>query len=232
MHGSSSREHTSANTQENALDFVIERHLKGKLNTALPVRVDAVNPGKVGPTGTVDITPLVGQLDGEGKALAPQTIYGVPYTRIQGGVAAVIVDPEPGDIGLAVFCQRDISSAMASKGSANPGSYRCFDQADAWFIGGGKNETPEIYLELTQEGIATLRAPVKLILDTPLVEFTGVFTQGTGEGAGGMSTFNGSLKTTGDQLSDGDQVAGTVSQQGHVHEGVQSGSDTTGRPEK
>lgn len=42
MHGSSSREHFSANTPENALDFVIERYLKGKLNTALPVRVVAV----------------------------------------------------------------------------------------------------------------------------------------------------------------------------------------------
>lgn len=226
MHGSSSREHFSANTPENALDFVIERYLKGKLNTALPVRVVAVNPGKVGPCGTVDVMPLVGQLDGEGNALAPQTIHGVPYTRIQGGVAAVIVDPEPGDIGLAVFCQRDISSAMANKGSANPGSFRTFDQADAWYIGGGKNKTPEIYLELKQEGVATLRAPLKIILDSPLVELTGVLSQGTGEGAGGESTFNGRIKST------GDQVAGTVSQMGHVHEGVQAGGDTTGRPEQ
>ena len=59
-----SRKPTSANNAENALDFIIERALKSKVNTAAPVRVDAVQPGKTGPVGTVTITPLVAGLDG------------------------------------------------------------------------------------------------------------------------------------------------------------------------
>ena len=47
---------------------------------------------------------------------------------------------------------------------------------------------------------------------------------GTGSGAC-VSTFTGSLKTT------GDVVAGTVSLQSHVHTGVQSGNGTTGQPQ-
>lgn len=219
-----SRKPTSANNAENALDFIIERALKSKVNTAAPVRVDAVQPGKTGPVGTVTITPLVAGLDGDGNALAAQPIFNVPYSRIQGGKAALIIDPEPGDIGWAVFCQRDISSVKANKGAANPGSFRTFDQADAIYLGGILNKAPEIYLELTQEGVATLRAPQKIILDTPLVEVTGIFRQGTGEGAGGTSTFNGHIHST------GDQVAGNISQKNHVHQDVQPGSGSTGKP--
>ena len=47
---------------------------------------------------------------------------------------------------------------------------------------------------------------------------------GTGSGAC-VSTFTGSLKTT------GDVVAGTVSLQSHVHTGVQSGNGSTGQPQ-
>lgn len=225
-----SRTATSGNDPANAQDFIIERFLKSKVNTAILVKVDSVDPGAVGPVGTLTCTPLVAGMDGDGNAIPAQPIHNVPYLRIQGGVAALILDPMPGDLGLAVTCQRDVSSAKKSKGPANPGSFRFFDQADSLYLGGFLNDKPEIYLELTQEGVATLRAPQKIVLDSPLVEITGTLTQGTGSGQGGTSTFNGNVHTTGNQTSDGDQVAGDISQKSHVHTGIEPGPSNTGGP--
>lgn len=84
------------------------------------------------------------------------------------------------------------------------------------------------------EGIA----PKIIRLETPILEVTGIIQAGTGIGAGGLSSFNGSIHTTGDQISDGgqysggDQVAGTVSQKHHIHEGVEPGGGTTAEPVK
>lgn len=217
------RKSTTANNPENALDFIIERMLKGRVNTAAPVRVDGVQPGGTGQAGFVTITPLVAQLDADGNSLAPQPIHNVPYSRLQGGVAAVIVDPVPGDIGWAVFCQRDISSVKANRGAANPGSYRTFDQADAIYLGGILQKKPLIWLELTQEGVATLRAPQKVVLDTPLVQVLGRIEQTGQQGQG--STFTGGLTNSGGKVTSNNIVL-----EDHLHEDVQPGDGTTGKP--
>lgn len=52
---------------------------------------------------------------------------------------------------------------------------------------------------------------------------TPAFTLG-GDGGGAEATFTGNLKTT------GDMVAGSISQQHHIHTGVQSGPADTGQP--
>ena len=221
----STRRATSANTPYNAMSYMVENMINAKVNTAIPVRVDAVRPGKTGAVGRLDATPLVAQRDAFGSTLAPQRMYDLPYARIQGGKAALILDPTPGDIGIAVFAQQDISLVGGEGNSpVQSGSFRSFDMADGMYIGGILNGSPDIWLELTQEGTATLHAPVKIILDAPLTEITGLLRQGTGTGAGGTATFNGSIRTS------GDQVAGTVSLQQHIHGGVDTGNGYTRSP--
>jgi hypothetical protein len=39
----------------------------------------------------------------------------VPYFRVQGGADAIIIDPKVGDLGIAVFCSRDITGVKRSK---------------------------------------------------------------------------------------------------------------------
>lgn len=158
---------TSATSAANMLQFTVNSALLKSINTALPVRVDKVYPGGTGPVGRVDVTPLVGQVDAAGKKL-PRTIsYNVPYLRVQGGIAALIIDPVPGDIGIAVFAQDDISLVVTgTKKPVQPGSHRHFDLADALYLGGIVNRAPEIYLELTQGKVATLYAPMKVVVKT------------------------------------------------------------------
>lgn len=152
----------------NALAFLV-RAMLGDVATATIVRVEAVsNDGGVSPVGTVDILPLVAQVDGFGVAQEHGTIYGCPYMRLQGGANAVILDPQVGDIGIAVFASRDISSVIANKGPANPGSRRTHSMADGLYIGGVLNGTPEQYVQFSDAGI-TLSSPNAVTLQAPAV---------------------------------------------------------------
>lgn len=213
---------TSTNSPYNALSFMMEQAIKGKVNTAIPVRVDSVEAGGVGPVGYVSATPLVCQRDGFGNTLPPTSIPRLPYTRIQGGVAALIIDPMPGDVGIAVFAQQDISTVGGSTPS-QAGSFRSYDMADGMYIGGIINKEPEVYIELTQEGVVTIHAPQKIVLDSPLVEITGQLQQTGSLGQG--TTLMGGLTNTGGSLSSN----GTTFES-HTHKGVQSGSGSSGAP--
>lgn len=239
-----SRQLTTGGSQFNALNFLMERILAGQLNTASPVIVVGVSPGAVGPVGTVDVLPLVSQIDASGKGIPPQTIYSVPYSRIQGGIAALIIDPLVGDVGWCVFCQRDISGVQTGASApVQPGSFRMFDQSDAIYLGGILNKIPEIYLELTQEGVATLKAPQKIILEAPQVAInasesctitspvTNITGQlNTGTDGGGAISMNGNISHTGSMTSTGDHVAGGISLDNHVHSGIEPGSGNTDKP--
>ncbi|MBE1237447.1 hypothetical protein IHV25_07270 [Phaeovibrio sulfidiphilus] len=158
---------TATGSPTNALSFMMEALVKRKVNTALPVRVDAVEPGGRGPVGYVSVTPLVSQADAYANALEPKTIHHVPYARVQGGACALIVDPQPGDIGIAVFAKRDIS--VLRTGAERPvqaGSFRMFSEADAMYIGGIVNRAPTVWVEMTGEGEVTVRGPARVRLET------------------------------------------------------------------
>ena len=152
------RKLSSANSPVNAISFLVERMMAGGLNTSTLVRVDEVESSDPDNLRVV-VTPLVPQIDGDGNTLAPQPIYDVPYSRLQGGKAALIIDPVVGDIGVALFTQRDISTVKQTRSSGQPGSLRTFDQADALYIGWVLNQQPTVFLELTQDSKARLVAP-------------------------------------------------------------------------
>ncbi len=138
----------------NTQAFAIEA-LLAKLQTATVVRVEAcTNDGGVSPFGFVDVTPLVAQVDGSGNLTPHGTVFQLPYHRLQGGANAVIMDPKKGDLGIAVFASRDISSVKATQAAAGPGSGRSYDWADGMYIGGLLNGTPSQYLQFNDDGIS------------------------------------------------------------------------------
>lgn len=141
------------------LRFVVQSLLAG-VRTAIPVQVMAVtNAGGVSPIGTVSIQPLVNAIDASGQATAHGTVYNCPYLRIQGGTNAVILDPQVGDIGLAVICDRDISATQAGNAAAPPGSNRRFDLSDAVYLSSIMGSTiPTQYIEFNTAGI-TIHSP-------------------------------------------------------------------------
>lgn len=144
---------TSGTSDFNAHSFLI-RQILGSLAIALPVKIVSVtNTGDISPVGSVDVQPLVNLLDGSGQATPHGILHALPYMRLQGGMNAVVMDPHVGDIGIAVFAHRDISSVKATKAQANPGSFRRFDLSDGMYIGGILNGTPNQYIQFNTSGI-------------------------------------------------------------------------------
>ena len=162
----------SASSDYNKIWFTI-RQLIGKLCTATVVRVEAVsNSGGVSPIGTVDVTVLVNLIDGLGNATEHGVISGLPYCRVQGGQNAIIIDPQVGDVGVAVFAQRDISAVKASKGArSNPGSRRRYDWADGIYLFSIIAQAPFQYIQFTPTGI-NIQSPIVNILG--VLEVNGV----------------------------------------------------------
>lgn len=159
----------SGTSDYNAQSFVIWQILRSISGARLVEVMAVTNAGSVTPVGFVDVRPLVNQLDGYSNATPHGTIYHLPYFRLQGGANAVILDPQVGDMGVAVIEDRDISSVKANLGQANPGSKRIFDMADGLYFGGFLNGTPAQYFQFSTAGIAVV-SPTKITLQAPLVE--------------------------------------------------------------
>jgi hypothetical protein len=124
---------SSTATELQALSFLVNSIL-AHVRTVHPVRVVAVHGGGLGPIGTVDVLPLVSQVNGIGQGQAHTIVYGRPYNRWQGGSSAVILDPEVGDIGQLQCCDRDISNVVATLTAALPASLRRFSFADGIYV--------------------------------------------------------------------------------------------------
>lgn len=212
------------------LEFVIQA-LLGRTATAQLVAVKAcTNSGGLSQWGTVDVIPLVNQVAGDGTNVPHGTLYKLPYKRLQGGKNAVIIDPEPGDIGLAVFAMRDISSVKSNPVSAvknatgtagtPPGSARQYDLADGCYFGGFLNVTPTQYVRFSPAGIE-IHSPVKVIVTAPGIDLIAdtvvniqaptINLKGTVAQTAGPVTMAQTLAVTGDaSVGGGLSVTGTT----------------------
>lgn len=140
-------------TPFNASAFQIAQML-GIMNIAKLVQVQAcTNTSAVAAVGTVDVLPLVNLLDGQGNSSSYGSIYKLPYFRLQGGTGGFISDPVKGDIGLAVFTDRDSSVVKRTKKQSNPGSWRQFDLADGMYLGGFLNAAPTQYFRFVTDNM-------------------------------------------------------------------------------
>jgi hypothetical protein len=124
-----------------------------KVETATIVKVVSVSGGGLGPVGFLDCVPQVARVDGANRSYSRGTLHNLPYLRLQGGANAVIIDPQPGDLGIAVFSSRDISSVKNNRGPSNPGSLRRFSASDGMYLGGILNGVPTQYVSFGTDGI-------------------------------------------------------------------------------
>lgn len=161
-----------------------------QVQTVSLVQVEScTNSGGIEPVGTVNVKVLVNIMTANRTAIPHGTIYELPYHRMQSGQNAIIMDPQPEDIGIALFCSRDSSVVKRTKAQANPGSYRMFDWADGLYIGGVLNGTPAQY-------IAFLAG---IVMATPVVSTTGNLAVGTGA-SGVFTTSTGQTVTVQDGI--------------------------------
>lgn len=190
-------------------NFIISS-LINRIQTVTLVQVKAVKAAGLNPVGTVDVQPMVAQLDGQGGIHHHEIIFNIPYFRLQGGKNAVIIDPQVGDIGMCGFCSRDISSVKNTKKPSSPQSRRKFDYADGLFFGGFLNGTPNQYIFFKDSGIDIV-SPSEIKIKASKV------------------TIDAPIETTSSITSSGDMIAGGISQQEHTHPGDSGG--TTGKPQ-
>lgn len=215
----------SGTSPSNVLEFVGDQQRKD-VYTALPVTVQAVYPGET--TGYVDVLPLVGTYDGKKEVVPPVTLYHLPYSRIQGGMAALIIDPVVGDKGLAVFCMQDVSSVTAdTKEPQQPGSFRSHSMSDGYYIGGFLNQKPAVFVEVVPSGVININTNGGTCnVQTGTCNIT----------APGGVNITGNVSVTGSTNISGTlDVVGAVTGAGvglstHVHSGVEPGGGNTGGP--
>lgn len=192
----------TAGSEYNSLQFLVQQAIRGQVHTAIPVQVQAVS-GLF-----VDVLPLVSNVDGYGEAVEPTSLFHLPVFRYYAGVAAFVVDPVVGDIGLAVFAQSDSSNVQeGTTKPQQPASFRRFSQSDGFYLGGFHKSSPSVYIEIKQDGKINIVAPSGVTVTSPDASFSGNVTIA------------------------GDATIGGISFAGHVHGGVQTGGDTTSTPQ-
>lgn len=146
--------YAAGNSQYNALSFMIQQAIREQVNTCIICKVVGVSDGYV------DVLPMVTQVSGKDEAIAPTTLYKLPYMRYHAGIAAVILNPVVGDIGLAVFAGKDCSNVkVGTTEPVPPASFRDNSMANGFFIGGFLNQAPSVFIELTQGGAVNITAP-------------------------------------------------------------------------
>lgn len=224
--------------------FIIRTTLE-EMNTAMPVKVVAVYAGGSGsPTGYVDVLPLVGFVDMDGNMIDMSTLYHLPYFRLQGGIAAIVTDPVVGDIGLAVFTQRDSTNVVVgTKQTVRPGSFRKYSISDGFYIGGFLNQKPKIFLELKQDETADLTAQSGIVMNVnggcTINANSGCTINASGGGCtiNGNTTINGNLTVTSGHYSTmngninvvgGEVDVDGVTMKGHVHSCPHGGETSPG----
>jgi hypothetical protein len=138
----------------NAMRFAIKAMIDRVCTCTMVKVVSCTNADALAGVGTVVVQPQINMLDGVGTGLPHGQLHALPYMRYQGGANAIIMDPEPGDIGIAIFAQHDITKFKNTKSAANPGSRRKFSMSDGLYIGGFLNGTPNQFIQfITGTGI-------------------------------------------------------------------------------
>lgn len=174
---------TTTDDEYNTLSFVFWL-LMNNIQTATIVKVlSCTNDGGLSPVGRVTVQPCVNQMTGNRQAVAHGEISNCLYSRITGGDNAIIMDPKAGDLGLMVFCSRDISAVVANAGPANPGSFRKFDWADGIFtMNVPLGKTPTQYVRFSDTDGIEIVSPTKITLTAPTIDIGLSGTVNIGDG--------------------------------------------------
>jgi hypothetical protein len=130
-------------------------------------------------------------MTGNQVAVPHDKIFNCLYSRISGGRNAIIMDPEVNDIGLMVFCSRDISNVIANAGIANPGSFRMFNWADGVFtMNVPLGITPNQYIRFSDTDGIVMSSPTKITLTAPEID---IGLSGTVNMGDGNTTIDGKV---------------------------------------
>lgn len=214
----------TATSEYNRLHFAIEQQVRNSVKTMWIGRIDSCDtPDGASPSGTVSATSMTAQSDAQGQSLPMASVGGLPHTRYQHGIAAIIINPVPGDLVAFGVCKRDISTiGQDTTEPQRAGSYRQFDEADSVALGSVHTKEPEVYIELKQDKTIKVICPEGYTLETDAdvhIKASGSVIIDAPE-----VTISGNLTVQGEVTGNG------VVLSQHVHSGVDRGSSNTDRP--
>lgn len=190
-----------------SLRFLVRQMMNG-MATATLVEVVSADAS----TKTVNVKPMVKQIDGAGNTIDHGTIHNIPYFTIRGGAAAIKLTPRAGDIGMVAFCHSDISGVKETGTASAPSTRRRFDWSDGLYFGGFlSRSTPTTFIEVDPDTGVTITSPAGITIN-------------------GDVQHSGNWTTTGTITGETDVVGNGTSLHSHKHGGVQTGSSQTGSP--
>ena len=211
-------------SEYNRLHFAVEQQIRNTVKTAWIGRVDSCSTSDgATPSGSVSATNLTSQSDAEGNSLGMASVSDLPFARYQHGIAAIILNPVPGDIMAFAVCKRDISTINGeTEEPQRAGSYRQFDEADSVALGSVHTKEPEVYIELRQDKTIRVICPEGYTLETDATVNI--------KASGGVTIDAPTVTITGNLSVNGEVTGKGVALSAHVHSGVDRGSSNTNPP--
>ena len=159
---------------------------------------------------------------GNFKSAPLPVLVDVPVIFPRGGGCTITFPIKAGDECLVIFSDRCIDFWWQNGGVQEPVDQRQHDLSDAFAIVGPQSQAQKI------SGISTTSVQVRTDDGRSFIE---LMQGGNVNITTPLLTVNGNVQVNGTVTSTGDQVAKGISQTGHVHSGVQSGSSQTGGPQ-
>lgn len=221
------RQGVGGKTMFDVLEFFF-RQEQSRVRTTTIVQVTAVSvpADELDPVGYVDFQPMVHQVDGKGNITKLPEVFNAPYMRLQGGTNAIVIDPIVGDIGIAVFADRDISTVKTSKAVGAPGSDRRNSLADAMYLGGILNGVPTQYVQFKSTGIL-VKSPNLVTIDSPKTKTTQDLEVGGKLQVDGDTELKAALKVDGATAVQDITAHGVSIDEQHTHTSESPGTPTS-----
>jgi len=117
-------------TLAGAFNLVLKKMMQN-FHVALPAKVVSAQRT---PIPRVQVQPLINVLTTGNNQIPRQIIGSIPIVQIGGGGVLISFNVKPGDQGLLIACDRDISNYLQSNTQAQANTFRTHDFADSFFI--------------------------------------------------------------------------------------------------
>ena len=197
-----------------------------KLNTIWIGRIVSCSSNGVNGSKTVIAVPVVATVDGQGNQQGAVNYVELPHYRVNAGVCGIIIDPQPGDLGVFVVCKKNISKAPR-RSTQTPGSFRQFNMADSVMVATIHTSAPTVYIHLKQDGNIDITAPTAVTVKAPTVN---VEAEGAYNLTAPQINIKGTIQVDGTITSSGNVTGAGISLNSHVHSGIMPGGSDTGVP--
>jgi len=155
-------------------------------------------------------------------SLSLPLLVDVPVVFPRGGGCTITFPVQKGDECMVIFSDRCIDFWWQNGGVQEPVDPRQHDLSDAFALVGPQSQKEKI------SNISTEALQIRTDEGQAFIELR---QSGEVNITSTLLTVNGNLQVNGEIASTGDQVAKGVSQLGHVHGGIQSGSSYTKGPQ-